>query len=153
MKKIISILIVITSCFTACRKSEINDISAPAKTASSQAKSERNIKGAKNKITVDFSAISDQTAIVTITGSNGEGTFVFYSVDGNIQTREIPRHSTYTVKWEYYAINPVECNYMLYWNYTGISVYGTSSYGWISTCCVSFERNAALTFYKDCQNR
>jgi hypothetical protein len=149
MKRIISILIVITSCFTACRKSEIINIAAPAKTAS-LAKPESDIKGAKDKITVDFSAISDQTAIVTLTGSNGEGTFVFYSVDGNIQTRAIPRNSTYTVKWEYYAVNPVECNYMLYWNYTGISVYGTSSYGWISTCCVSFEKNAALTFYKNC---
>jgi hypothetical protein len=108
MKKIISILIMTTLCFTACKKSEIIDIAAPAKIASAAAKPESNIKGAKNKITVDFSAISDQTAIVTITGSNGEGTFVFYSVDGNIQTREIPRHSTYTVKWEYYAVNPVE---------------------------------------------
>ncbi len=150
MKKIISILILITLCFAACKKSEIIDIAAPAKTASAVAKPESNIKGAKNRITVDFSAISDQTAIVTITGTNGEGLFVFYSADGNVQTREIPRHSTYTVKWEYYVVNPVECNYMLYWNYTGISIYGTSSYSWISTCCVSFEKNAALTFYKNC---
>ena len=130
----------------ACKKSEM---SIPASSIP-ETKPADKPAGSKNKITIDFTAISDQRAVVTITGTNGEGTFVFNSVDGTIQTGSIPRKSTYEVKWEYYAVTPVACNYMLYWNYTGISIYGTYPYNFISTCCVTFEKDAVFTFYKDC---
>jgi hypothetical protein len=108
------------------------------------------IKGPKNRIKVDFTKIIDQRAVVTITGTAGEGTFVFDSNDGAIQTGIIPRDSRFNVKWEYFAVTPVECNYMLYWNFTGISIYGTTPYGFSEALDVELENKALLTFFKDC---
>lgn len=148
MKRTILIFLSATLLFSACSKSEMNS----AEVYNAKAKSHGKPVGPKNKITVDFAAISDQRAIVTITGTDGEGPFVFDSIDGVLQSQVIPRKSTYTVQWEYFAVTPVPCNYMLYWNYTGISIYGTNPYSFISTCCVTFEKNAVFTFYKDCSS-
>ena len=146
MQKRLVICTLATLLLVACTKSDMNS----PDTSVAETKYTGKAIGPKNNITVDFTAISDQRAVVTITGSNGEGTFVFDSQDGLLQSKVIPRKATYTVMWEYYAVTPVSCNYMLYWNYTGISIYGTFPYSFISTTMVTYEKNALLSFYKDC---
>ena len=108
------------------------------------------LKGPKNKITIDFTSIADQHAIVTLTGTMGEGTYIFDSSNGELQYGVIPKAAHFNIKWEYFAVNPVSCNYMLYWNYTGISIYGTYTYSWIEAIDVALGNKASLTFYKDC---
>lgn len=51
-------------------------------------------------VTVDFSTYEADHAIVTFTGEQHQGTFIFISDSASVQTKNMPSHGRYTVTLE-----------------------------------------------------